>query len=87
MSLTRTHTLACWKLQRGIETGLPSTKRKRMEEEGKERKEKPGVTLSSKKKSGDKVKSENFAEVLQHRAECGPRVWLCSRQSKVKVII
>lgn len=48
-----TYTLACWKLQRARETGLPSTRRKRMEEEGKERKEKPGVILPSKNKKVD----------------------------------
>lgn len=31
-----------------------------MEKEGKERKEKPGVILSSKKKNGDEVKSDHF---------------------------
>lgn len=53
-----THTRACWRLQMGRETDLPSTGRKRMEEEGKERKEKekPGVILVRKKKR-QKVKS------------------------------
>lgn len=52
--LSHTYTLACWKPLMGRETGLPSTGRKRMEEEGTERKgkkkEKPGVILASKKK-------------------------------------
>lgn len=53
-----THTRACWRLQMGRETDLPSTGRKRMEEEGeKERKkEKPGVILASKRKR-QKVRS------------------------------
>lgn len=55
---THRHTRACWRLQMGRETDLPSTGRKRMEEEGKERKEKekPGVILVRKKKR-QKVKS------------------------------
>lgn len=45
-----------------------------MEEKGKERKEKekPGVILSSKKKSRVKVKSDFFfRDALQHRGTCG----------------
>lgn len=55
---SHTHKLACWRPQRGKETGLPSTGRKRMKEEGKERKErekeKPRVTLASKNRNGDR---------------------------------
>lgn len=36
--LSHTYTLACWKPLMGREIGLPSTGRKRMEEEGTERK-------------------------------------------------
>lgn len=44
--LSHTYTLACWKPLMGRETGLPSTGRKRMEEEGTERKGKKGKTRS-----------------------------------------
>lgn len=48
---TQEDTHACWKLQRGRETGLPSTGRKIMKEGGKEKKKKnTGVILPSKNK-------------------------------------
>lgn len=54
ISLSRTHTHedthACWKLQRGRETGLPSTGRKRMKEGGKEKKKEKNRSYTTEQK-------------------------------------
>lgn len=82
-SHTHTHTerdtLACWKLQRGRETGLPSTGRKRMEEVdkgGKEKEKTRGYTIEQKEKWRQKVFFWRCS--LQLRGwVCAYSVWLC----------
>lgn len=55
---SHTHKLACWKLQRGKETGLPSTGWKRKKEKGK-RKTK-SYASEQKQKWRQKVKERIF---------------------------
>lgn len=87
-SLSHTHPHAA-ALQRGRETGLPSTGRKRMEEEGRKGKNRKRKTRSYNTEQKRKVETENkeseCSEVLsaaQRDVWIGPQlvwdgVWLC----------